>query len=433
MSGDAGPVGEQIAKISPGTPPIVEMCQSHGLEDGTLVRLRQGATRITCFVKPDLQAPSKFSTYRDAEKQQPADLNGIGPGAFVDRLNAEDWAVVAGINYYPALTDLEGPRLDSATFEEWVKDSGFVPDEQVICIQSPAERPECPASAQPTQADIEEAFHLLIRKAQSKPFHNLGRRLYIFFSGHGIIATRASIPDWRESALLMANAERIFLSKHVGARAWAEWFRALAIFDEVFLFADCCRDLEDLVAPTPIGAPPWKLERSLEGRGFYAFSTRLGRRAWEQPLGTPPQVRGVMSFVLNQALKNPKLYNEMGLLTASALADHLYSTIPRYTQRQSPVIEYENNRTLPELIIAKWVPRAKQTVQFEFNPVILGARADLFAGNNTNKPLASHLIEGGTWVQELDAGSLYKISIRDTNRKSLFETSAITEVQVVTV
>jgi hypothetical protein len=409
------------------------MEQFHGLEDGTLVRLRQGATRITCYVEPDVQAPTKFRAYRDAEKQQSADLNGISCGAFVERLNAEDWAVVAGINYYPALTDLEGPKLDSATFEEWVKNSGFVPDEQVICLRSPAYRPECPGSAQPTQADFEEAFRLLIRKAYSKQFHRLGRRLYIFFSGHGIIATRASIPDWREAALLMANAEPIFLSNHVGARAWAEWFRALAIFDEVFLFADCCRDLEDLVAPNPIGAPPWKRERREEGRGFYAFSTRLGRSAWEQPLGSPPQVRGILSFVLNQALKNPKLYNDEGLLTGSALSNHLYSTFPGYTQKQSPVIEYENNPILPELIIAKWAPRAKQTVQFEFNPVIPGARADLFAGNNTNKPMASHLIDRSTWIQELDAGSLYKISIQDTDRKSFFETSAIDEVQVVTV
>lgn len=48
-------------------------------------------------------------------------------------------------------------------------------------------------------------------------------------------------------------------------------------------------------------------------------------------------------------------------------------------------------------------------------------------------PLDSHIVDGQPWIQELDAGSLYKVAIRGTNRKSLFETTAIDEVQDVTV
>jgi hypothetical protein len=48
-------------------------------------------------------------------------------------------------------------------------------------------------------------------------------------------------------------------------------------------------------------------------------------------------------------------------------------------------------------------------------------------------PLQSHVINGQTWVQQLDANLLYKVAIRNTSRKCLFETSATDEVQDVTV
>jgi len=432
VTGDAGLIGE-VTKVSAGTPPVVVMVKAHGLENEALIRIRNGASRVTCYARPDPQAPCQFTAWQYANKQQPADLPGVGAGAVVERLNSEDWAVVAGINYYPAFTDLMGPRVDSTLFKEWLVNAGFVPEGQVLCIQSPPARPVGVADARPTQATINDAFLLLIRQANGKKFHRLGRRLYVFLSGHGIIATRTQTPDWREAALLAADADSLSLGKHVCARSWAEWFRALAIFDEVFLFADCCRDQEDLVPPAPIVVPPWKLERTSEGRHFYAFSTKLGSKSWEMPLGAPPNVRGAMSFVVNEALKNPKLYDKEGLLTASALGDHIYSAVPKFSQKQNPVVDYDKNPTLPELVIAKWIPRTMQTIQIDFNPEIPGGMADLFAGSNTNKPLGSHAMDGQPWIQQLDAGCLYKVTIRGTDRRTLFETNAIDEVQIVTV
>jgi len=102
------------------------------------------------------------------------------------------------------------------------------------------------------------------------------------------------------------------------------------------------------------------------------------------------------------------------------------------TDRQDPIIDYANNPAR-EIIIAKWVPRAKQTVQIKFDPAILGATAQIFAGNNTRVPLDSCVIDGQAWVQELDAGALYKVCIQGTERKTFFEAMAIDEVQDVTV
>src|SRR6185436_463900 len=122
-----------------------------------------------------------------------------------------------------------------------------------------------------------------------RKFHYLGNRLYLFFSGHGIVAARTGQPDFNEAMGLAANAERDLLTKHVALRSWAEWFRSLGIFDEVFLFADCCRDFEDLVAPMPIsGGGDWRPQREA-GRQFYVFSTKFASKAWVQALGNPPR------------------------------------------------------------------------------------------------------------------------------------------------
>jgi hypothetical protein len=431
VSGSAGPVGE-IGAIPAGNQPIFEMKSAHGLGERTLVRIRQGASRLECYVKPDAQSANRFTAHVDADLQQPAGLGKFAPGATVELLNAEDWAVVAGINYYPGIRDLQGPVFDCATFKQWALDAGYVPDRQLISIAGSELRPTSTFEAHPKVEAITHAFETLIRAANKKRAHRLGRRLYLFFSGHGIIATRSITPDFRETALLAANADSLLLSRHVGLRSWAEWFRALGIFDEVFLVADCCREKEDLVPPTLPPTPPWTQERE-EGQQFYVFSTKLAARAWEKELGKPPRVRGVLSYVMAEALKNRKLYNDQGLLTASSLMQHIYATVPLYTDKQVPIVDYPNNFNT-EMIIAKWFPRVKQTVQIKFQPPIPGSTADIFAGNNLIEPLESHTVDDGqSWVYELDAGSLYKVAIRGTDRKVLFETTAIDEVQDVTV
>ena len=157
MSGSAGPVGE-IGAIPAENQPIIEMQGAHGLEEQALVRIRQGASRLECYVKPDTQSANRFTAYVDANLQQPAAVGEFAPGATVELLNAEDWAVVAGINYYPGIRDLQGPVLDCTTFKRWALDAGYVPDRQLICIAASELRPASTSDAQPTKEDITRAF-----------------------------------------------------------------------------------------------------------------------------------------------------------------------------------------------------------------------------------------------------------------------------------
>jgi hypothetical protein len=427
MPGSAGPIGD-VGGISGTDKSVVEMDESHGLDNGALVRIRQGPLRLEGYIKSE--ADKRFRIHIDQEMQNPAGLADFAAGAKIELLNANDWAIVGGINLYPGLRNLQGPVLDSTTFKSWVENTSYVPDRQVICVQSPPP-PITLDGAQPSVEAISNSFETVVRAASKKKFHYLGRRLYLFFSGHGVVATKTGLPNFNEAMLLAATADSNFLRKHVALRAWAEWFRALGIFDEVFLFADCCRNMEDLVSPVEITAPgDWRPQRP-EGRQFYVFSTKFASTAWEQTLGKPPQVRGVLSYVVTEALKNPKLYNEQGELTASVLEAHIYKQVPDLADKQEPVIEYAHKS--PELIVAKWVKREKQPVQIRFVLPAPGATADIFAGSSTKAPLDSHVIDGCDWNTELDANLLYKVAIRGTDRKCYFETSATDEVQDVPV
>src|ERR1700680_4291235 len=106
MPGSAGPVGDAGA-ISGNDKTFVEMDVPHGLENGTLVRIRQGPSRLEGYIKPDGGSDRRFQICADQELQRPSGLGGFASGAKVERLNADHWAAVAGINFYPGLRSLK--------------------------------------------------------------------------------------------------------------------------------------------------------------------------------------------------------------------------------------------------------------------------------------------------------------------------------------
>src|ERR1043166_4423973 len=132
MAGNVGPVGDVAAISADQT--TVTMEAAHGLDEGTLVRLRQGPKRLEGYVKPNGGADIQFQVCADRELKNPLKLGECSAEAKVDALNADDWAVVAGINIYPGLRNLQGPIFDAQTFKNWAVDSGYVPDGQVLPV-----------------------------------------------------------------------------------------------------------------------------------------------------------------------------------------------------------------------------------------------------------------------------------------------------------
>ena len=108
-------------------------------------------------------------------------------------MNFENWALVVGINCYPAVGNLEGAEADAQEFYNWVTNpalGGIDPTKKTarLILSTP------PASgrvqdAQPARHQIEEFFHDVDDAANTNNLNGnglvAGNRLYMYFSGHG--------------------------------------------------------------------------------------------------------------------------------------------------------------------------------------------------------------------------------------------------------
>jgi len=200
-----------------------------------------------------------------------------------------DHAVVVGINEYPHLRTLKGAVNDACFFYQWLiePDGGGLDYQNVRLFVDPQSNlPEWidkNAVTPPTRDAISGVLIKLIehRALNAKP---AGRRLYLFFAGHGVTPWM----DRNEVALLMSNAHALALDRHVPGRGPADAIRYNEVFKEIVLFMDCCRDHSLNCPMNPFGFQ-MLVERGLrqEARRCYAFATRWSHQAREAELPIP--------------------------------------------------------------------------------------------------------------------------------------------------
>ncbi len=239
-----------------------------------------------------------------------------------------DYAIVVGIAKYPQLSPLEGPERDADDFHAWVTaaDGGGVPAEHVTRIVTSLYE-ESFDDGKPTTELIDSAFMKLVRLGR-KNEGEVGRRLYIYFSGHGI----APDLEMDESALLMANAARDTPGYHIPGRLYASAIRLEGLFDEVVLFMDCCRDDYERVSRRPTPWIPVKTVRGGRTRAFYGFATRWGLKAREKPIheGRVDRekgvYRGVFTVALMEALRGHSA-DKQARVTGSTVSGHIHSRV----------------------------------------------------------------------------------------------------------
>jgi hypothetical protein len=218
---------------------------------------------------------------------------------------ARDWALIVGVSRYreKRFGDLEGPERDARDFYAWVTSpngGGITKKNQIRLILSPGAGKGKPGGKpKPTVEQITEFFEELEELAQvnasKRKGLQVGRRLYIFLSGHGFK------PTDEETALLTANAQMEALH-HLPGKAWANLFYKGLRFEEVLLFMDCCRPT---VPKTPSSTPILKIAPNPTykdvGKVFYAFATSSGRSARERLIDG--KVRGVFTAALLEGLQ----------------------------------------------------------------------------------------------------------------------------------
>src|SRR2546421_592695 len=103
------------------------------------------------------------------------------------------------------ISGVEGAKIVTVETDKdhSLSDGGCVPDDQIELIMSPAYTAAnlpTPQNVEPTFYKVATAFRNLGNAALNAKDYYLGRRLYIFMSGHGIVPTRSAIPDFDEAA-----------------------------------------------------------------------------------------------------------------------------------------------------------------------------------------------------------------------------------------
>jgi len=339
----------------------------------------------------------------------------------------EDWAVVIGVCKYPGLTDLDGPENDAKAVHQWLisPTGGAVPAKQVALILSSQFPPVATATrAEPTTLRVQQAFEdlqdLAEANRQAGKGQRVGKRLYIYRSGHGCA------PRFDDAALLTANATRLRAGYHILGKLYADWFLRSNFFDEAVLFMDCCRES---YPQTPPNIPPYidvtgpdAVDKS---KRFYGFGTKWSRLSRERVM-EDGNVHGVFTWALLKALLGDACDPQTGEITASTLGNYLYNNMKTFLRAEDladpevpkePDLDYDNNPN--NSIVLASVPVPRYAVTINLPAVTTGHQVQVL--NHRMEKAAFAVADSTLWQLQLPRGS-YMAQVLDVGlQTAVFE------------
>ena len=281
----------------------------------------------------------------------------------------QDYAIVVGIDTYfdsENFPKLKGPENDAREFYDWVTSStgGAVPGKNALRVLSSEFRQpfQSLVDAKPTAKEIVAVFDAVFRvageNAERGIGYKVGRRVYLFFAGHGFAPSHRQ----DQTALVVADADPSTSQlAHVLGTYMADALYHRKFFEEVFLFMDCCRSSSEcaqLFMPFPeeTANDYWKVRR------FYGFGARAGKDARERDFGG--RVHGVFTRTLLDGLRGAAYDpDDPGTITAESLQNHLYNAYPSFMDpelRDDPDVpnepEVDFERKPRKLVVGKVPP-----------------------------------------------------------------------------
>lgn len=250
-------------------------------------------------------------------------------------VNAEDYAIVVGIDGYSQLRPLQAARKDAEDFKTWLvsPNGGGIPHEpdHIQIILSPDALPNDPFDARPIKRDIDKA----LRDFGIKGDDRIGRRLYFYFAGHGFGS------EFDDVGMLMADAAMDSLA-NVGLRPYRKLFFDRGPFDEVVFILDCCRDNNK---KRKTGEPEFTLDPKTplpKVSDFVVLAAAYGEKAFERDGDATGERRGVFTRALLDALngKYPEVIDNQNRITTATVSQFVAARMKQLTTdeklRQDP-------------------------------------------------------------------------------------------------
>lgn len=236
--------------------------------------------------------------------------------------NNNDFAVVIGVSHYKGLTKLQGPDDDAQKFYDWLTNDseGSIPAENCHLILSKED------SLTPIQDEIDTAFAQILEGFKSGGKE--GRRLYFYFSGHGLGI------DWNETALVLPKWTDILRNYALSSSGYLKTLIQCGYFKEVFFFLDCCRNrMVGVNGAQPLFANIKPATGTTECVSYVFSATEFDNKAFEaviQPgngsLLDNNRTQGLFTTSLMNGLKGAAAEN--GKVTTTSLTDYLKRNLP---------------------------------------------------------------------------------------------------------
>jgi hypothetical protein len=239
-----------------------------------------------------------------------------------------DRALIVGIDNYPGITPLSGAEHDALEFYKWVTSpaGGNVdPANATKLLSANYPAPASANAAEPARQVIEDFFTAVDEAAEANNHASLGakagKRLWLFFSGHGFA------PSLDRSGVLTANAtlKRVH---NIAPRLWADRLYEGGWFDEVILFQDACRNRIKEADLNPPFLRPKLPSNAQVRRRFYAFAASNDKLAKEVPL-PGGGVGGVFTATLVQGLRGGARDPVTGAITTAQLKGYLQANMSK--------------------------------------------------------------------------------------------------------
>lgn len=214
----------------------------------------------------------------------------------------DDYAILVAIHFYPGFdAPLHGPENDANDFYSWLTaaDGGAVPQKQIERIYSSHYPPTAdPYDASPTEVIFKQTLNRLLMQPNGREWKDrVGRRLYLFFAGHGFTAGARENP-----AIYTAQAQDND-TLHIAAYDYAMRIKNAAFFDEVVLIMDCCHGvLKASLPPFTTWTAPERPAKAAQVKMMQAYGAPRGLQAFEETEGSPP-IRGYFTLAFMEALR----------------------------------------------------------------------------------------------------------------------------------
>jgi hypothetical protein len=238
-------------------------------------------------------------------------------------MNDLHYAVVLGIDSYPAFTPLNYARKDAQAFRDWLLDAdgGALPPGNVHLV-STDQTFTSPDDAVPTITEAVKAFrevHAAVRAgSKANPLDWEKTRLYVYAAGHGIA------PAVSDAAVLLANATLDELGQNIPCQKWLDFYQTTQLFREVVVFADCCREVRQ---GAPGLGPPFTYHPGQRGEVSWilGLATQYRDKSYEptNKPENPDEQRGFFTRALLEALRNPS----GAAVTSINIGDYLHQRV----------------------------------------------------------------------------------------------------------